>query len=386
MWLAAVAGAFVVATAPLGSQPVVRMDARDQALRREARQLHAVGAAEGRGADVFGGVAGVAFDGAENLYVLDRVNARVAVFDSAGRFVRTLGRRGGGPGEFSLPQQMAVTRAGEVIVSDAGHGALIIFGRDGSARSVRYPGVGTLMGRTLAPHPRGGVVSLAMGNPAAGGANAIGEETLLWIPTGAGASRTLASVSTPRGRGAGSAGSRERPAFSPSFRFAVLADGGVAVADGTAYAIRILDSSGRVLRVLQRPIAPRRVTARDREHEMDWRESLASSGGIRIVGPRGAVIPAPVLRRVGEELRDVEFADVMPVIRRMGVDAAGNLWIERAGPSMEQSGGVDIVTPAGRYLRTLAGWRLPDAFSPHGRAAYIREDENGVQRVVVVRI
>ena len=94
------------------------MAARDEVLRREPRTLFAVGAAEGRGGDVFGSVGDVGFDAAENLYVLDRLNARVVVFDSTGRYLRAIGRRGGGPGELGAPQQMAVTRAGEVIVSD----------------------------------------------------------------------------------------------------------------------------------------------------------------------------------------------------------------------------------------------------------------------------
>src|SRR6185436_3465120 len=104
--------------------------------------------------------------------VLDRLNARVVVFDSVGDHIRTMGRKGGGPGEFVAPQQMAVTREGEVVVSDAGRRELIVFGRTGSARSIPYPGASILIGRFLVPHPQGGVVSLAMGNPLARDANA----------------------------------------------------------------------------------------------------------------------------------------------------------------------------------------------------------------------
>lgn len=76
----------------------------------------------------------------------------------------------------------------------------------------------------------------------------------------------------------------------------------------------------------------------------------------------------------------------MPVIRRMAVDPAGNLWIERSGPSLDQPGAVDVVSPQGRYLGTLGGWELPAAFSPGGRVAYVRKDALGVQRVSVMRI
>jgi hypothetical protein len=365
------------------------MPAREQVVRREVRESFSVGAAEGGGGDVFGAVGDVGFDGAENLYVLDRLNARVVVFDSAGRFVRALGRRGGGPGEFSAPQQMAVTREGQVIVSDAGRRALVIFERVGSARSVPFPGVTMLIGRTLALHPRGGIVSLAMGNPTAGGADAFGEELLLWMPTGAGAARRLATVSTPRSRTTGGAGVRVHaaPIFSPAFQFAVAPGGSVAVVDGAAYSIRILDSAGVAVRVLQRAIEPRRVTVRDRQRERERREAqLSEGGGLRVVGSQGVSLPANVRQSMAGQLEDAEFARVMPVIRRMAVDPAGNLWIERTGPSLDQPGGIDVVSPLGRYLGTLAGWELPAALSPGGRVAYVRKDALGVQRVVVLRI
>jgi hypothetical protein len=365
------------------------MAARDEVLRREPRTLFSIGATDGRGGDVFGSVGDVGFDAAENLYVLDRLNARVVVFDSTGRYLRAMGRRGGGPGELGAPQQMAVTRAGEVIVSDVARRALIVFGRDGTARSVSYPGASLLIGRSLALHPRGGVVSLAMGNPAVRDASAFGEEVLLWIPTAVGAPRPLASVSTPRSRGTESGGVRVStpPIFSPPFQFAVLPGGAVAVVDDAAYAIRILDPAGRVIRILQRPIAPRQVTARDREYETERRaRQLSDGGGLRLIGPQSGPVPVSVRRTMAQLLRDAEFARVMPVIHRMAVDATGTLWIERTGPVLGRAGSVDLVNPQGRYLGTLPGWELPAAFSPGGRAAYVREDELGVQRVVVVRL
>jgi hypothetical protein len=372
---------------PLAAQQVVELPGRDRVVLQEPRTLFTVGEADGAGADVFGSVGDVAFDSAENLYVLDRLNARVVMFDSTGRFLRTMGRRGGGPAEFSAPQQMAVTRAGEVMVSDAGRRGVVVFRQDGQVRSIPYPGTSLLMGRRLVAHPGGGVVSLAMGNPAARGAGAFGEEVLLWLEMD-GTSRTITIVSTPRSRETRSGGVRvhEPPIFSPSFRWAVL-PGGVAVVDDANYAIRILDRAGRTLRILRRPIAPRPVTARDREYEIERRSrQQTESGGLRIVGPQSGPLPDPVRRSLAEQLRNAQFARVIPVIRRIGVDASGTLWIERSGPAQDRPGGVDLIDPAGRYRGTLAGWEVPAAFSPGGRAAFVREDALGVQRVVVARL
>ncbi len=49
-----------------------------------------------------GGVVGA--DARGNLYVLDTSAKRIAVFDSAGRFVRLMGKPGGGPGEGGAPR------------------------------------------------------------------------------------------------------------------------------------------------------------------------------------------------------------------------------------------------------------------------------------------
>lgn len=374
--------------ANLEAQPVVRMPARDQVIRREARALFTVGAADGPQA--FGAVGDVAFDASENLYVLDRLNRRVVVFDSMGRWVRAFGRGGGGPGEFGAPQQMAVTRAGELIVSDAGRRALSVFNRDGSfARSVSYPGASMLIGRRLAAHPAGGVVSLAMGNPAGNGANAFGEEVLLWAPAGAGTPRALLSVSTPRSRAARGGGITVHapPIFSPGVHFAVLPDGAVAVADGAAWSVRIIDSSGRPVRRLERPLQPRRVTRRDREQAIE-RQARAEQegGGLRIVGGQGAQMPPAVRRGLAEQLRDAEFASVIPVITGIAVHPSGNLWVARSGPALDRPGGIDVLTPQGRYLGSIPGMEFPAAFSPRGRAAFVRTDELGVQRVVVMRL
>src|SRR5690606_27530235 len=42
----------------------------------------------------------LAVDAAGNLYVAQRTEGLIRVFDARGRFVRTVGRRGAGPGEF----------------------------------------------------------------------------------------------------------------------------------------------------------------------------------------------------------------------------------------------------------------------------------------------
>jgi hypothetical protein len=48
------------------------------------------------------------FDGNNNMYVLDTYESTIAVFDNHGRFVRSFGGPGQGPGEFSRPSMMFI--------------------------------------------------------------------------------------------------------------------------------------------------------------------------------------------------------------------------------------------------------------------------------------
>jgi hypothetical protein len=57
---------------------------------------------------------GVAVDDSGNMYVMEHGNLRVQVFDHEGRYVRTLGREGQGPGELQSP--LFITVAGDSVV------------------------------------------------------------------------------------------------------------------------------------------------------------------------------------------------------------------------------------------------------------------------------
>jgi hypothetical protein len=374
---------------PAPAQQSIRLPPNDASLSIGIRPAFTVGSEDGREEEAFGGVADVAFDAAENLYVLDRLSARVVMFDSLGRFVRAFGKRGGGPGEFNLPQHMTTTASGEVAVSDIGHRAVILFGADGRfRRTLPFAGPSVLIGGTFARHPQGGVVSRSMGNPASRDIGAFGDEVILWYPDRGAAPRPILTLRSARARRGNGSSMRmvQPPVFSPVPRFAVLPTGGLAFVDSAAYRIKIVSPEGRVYRVLDRPIAPRRVTAADREMERRRQEAQLAPGRFSVVGPQGGPLPPSLQGTVARSLRNDQFAPVIPVIQGLTIDPAGNLWIERSGPAAGRPGPIDVVTPQGRYLGTLRGAKLPAAFSAGGRAAYVETDGQGVDRVIVVRI
>jgi hypothetical protein len=61
----------------------------------------------------------MAVDKQGDIYVVDDGNTRIQVFDKEGKYLRTIGRRGQGPGEFRSPQNVFVNNQnGEIYVPD----------------------------------------------------------------------------------------------------------------------------------------------------------------------------------------------------------------------------------------------------------------------------
>jgi hypothetical protein len=114
----------------------------------ELREDLALGGPEAQGDDVFGQISDVVVDEAGSLYVLDRRNDHVKVFDASGKYLRTIGRRGQGPGEFEGPLNLSLSRiAGELAVHQESP-RTAFYKPDGTfLRDVSFRGMGAVLGR-----------------------------------------------------------------------------------------------------------------------------------------------------------------------------------------------------------------------------------------------
>ena len=62
-------------------------------------------------------------------------NARIVKFSKDGTFIKTWGRKGSGPGEFDTPHNLAMDSAGRLFVADRGNSRIQIFDQDGHVLS-----------------------------------------------------------------------------------------------------------------------------------------------------------------------------------------------------------------------------------------------------------
>lgn len=377
----------VAAYAGAASSPL-RAQSLDVAIDANVTPRYTVGKVDSGDWEMFGSINAVAFDAGGRLFILDAGNRRIAQVGSDGKLVRSIGRIGRGPGEFSRPVGLAVTKDQHLVVFDAGQSAFSVFDTAGRfIRTFRPPFGRWYPGQRLRAHPDGGVISVsgdgqALLNPGEG------------MPTGYQLNRYALEAAEPvevaRAWRPGDAG-RDLPArtqaaqrvgvaavaaFSPRVYFDALADGRIAVADTTTYSVNLW-SGGRTAGRLTRPIPPRRTTEADRREEVERRRNRSPerSGGISLV-PQGT--PEQMLRSL------VSWPE-RSVITGLRTAPEGTLWIGRF--SDEETVPVDIWrddTYVGTIRHALLG--APDALGPGGLVAMIDEGDSGEPVVRVISV
>ncbi|MGH9680727.1 MAG: peptidyl-alpha-hydroxyglycine alpha-amidating lyase family protein, partial [Candidatus Acidiferrales bacterium] len=74
----------------------------------------------------------VAWDSGGNIYITDGyVNSRVAKYDKNGDWVKSFGEKGTGPGQFRLPHSIVIDRDNNIYVADRSNRRIQVFNTDG---------------------------------------------------------------------------------------------------------------------------------------------------------------------------------------------------------------------------------------------------------------
>lgn len=330
------------------------------------------GADEGPEAFFNIGASGIAMDDDGVLYVLDSGNHRVVVFDREGRHVRTMGRRGGGPGELEFAYYLYLEPDGVVAIHDFSKGGLVRFGSGGES----------LPTRSL-PYAFGSESVIFRGERVIGVFQDHGpsvsdsvEQRLLSIgaegDTIVLARRLNAVVRAVQFRDCAVSLGGMPPVFEPRVAYVPVPDG-LAVSAESGYRIDVLDLSGALLRAVERDHAPEPVTRALAAGEVTDTMRISFGAGECRIPPEDIV-----------EARG--FAPVVPAVRGLVASPDGTLWVQRGvGPQGERR--VDVLGPDGDYLGTLPpGTPWPAAFRGPDEVIAIERDDLGLQRVVVYRI
>ncbi len=343
----------------------------------EARVDLKFGSLEGDDLNVtFGDVRGVQAASDGTIYVLDEQAAEVRVFDSSGEYLRTIVRRGEGPGEVGSAN--GIRLSGDTLLWIHDTGQWTIMGVDPAGEEVRrfakpvmsygyiWDGVFDDRGRYWRATTHG---DDGPGYPPPPGLSLWSERHYYKshdLSSGATDSVYVGDTdfrsygySTPAGWG-----------FLPlPFESAELIEvnpsGGFWRAHNASYRIVRTDERGDTLVVIEAGLPVQRVTDEDRNAYVE-----------------GIVDNSPELRREAEEVAALT-PDVKPILEGFFVDDEGRLWVERVTPR-DSPAFYDRYSADGDYLGSV---RLAfDAAGPiwvqHGNIYARVVDEFGVHYVV----
>jgi hypothetical protein len=102
---------------------------------------------------VFSRPTDVGWDAAGNIFVTDGYgNSRVVKFDRNGRFLKQAGTRGSQPGQLNLPHTMAMDAQGNVYVGDRSNARMQVFDNDLNFKAI-YDTVGNPWAICISPGP-----------------------------------------------------------------------------------------------------------------------------------------------------------------------------------------------------------------------------------------
>lgn len=299
-----------------------------------------IGTAEGAEEYMFIRLRGLAVDNQGAIYALDQRKPRIDVFSDAGTHLRSIGRKGQGPGEFQIPFFISLSPAEELMVGEMGR--LSYFDRSGIF----------LRSRDNSVQPLAFVKILANGDVV--GTRMVMEEknpryeVVLCGPE-LKAKSVLAFSRMPDP-------SAKYNLFGNVIRWDISGEKEIVCgSEGEGYRLDVFDAAGRVVRRIYKDYDPVPVTDLDIDRQM---------------------------KRHGFQSRDeVSFPSYLPPIRWIYADEDGRIYVStwQKDPSSEISL-FNIFDPEGRYLCDSRIPGEPIVFM-NGKLYAIVEDADGIQYI-----
>jgi hypothetical protein len=308
-------------------------------------------------------------DAAGRIWVYDGQVEELRVFDAGGSHVRTIGRRGGGPGEFAQAVRIDLAPDGNVWVMDPSNNRISVFDTAGNYLEAKRAGGGFV----ILPWPGGFDATeryyAPVPQPGEGFSFAIVRYDTALTPID-----TLQVPRTPiEGRGFehrtnGGALIAGIP-FSAGFMWR-LSPGGTMWGMLTGeYRLFELTPQGDTVRTITRAFSPLPVTDEDRARAREDLKWFTDQGG---------------------QADWSRLPDTKPATRDFFLDDEANLWVEPVTADADRGYVRDVFDPEGRFLGTL---RLPfplASFPPpivrHGMLYGVVRDELDVAYIVAARV
>jgi hypothetical protein len=301
-----------------------------------------IGKAEGEKEYVFSQIGGIAVDAEGRIYIIDRADADVRVFDANGIYSRTIGGKGQGPGETQMPVFIQVTSRNELAIFDYASARSVYYSLDGRflrqiptghpVQPLKLDSQGNLVGfAILAPPPLGGKVLKKYGPPS-------------------NLSEDIARETSGR--------PRVLEIGRPALYACVTPDDHVVWGNSEKYMFNLLNAEGKLLKTIEREYDPVEITSKDQEK---YQEKYAD------------------VLRAGYKL---EFHSHFPAFSGIFADDGGRLFVKTYERAEGAAGSYyyDVFDPEGRYEAKIPLAMDLGAGSVWKRHKFyaVESDENGL--------
>lgn len=328
----------------------------------EVREDLRIGALEGTGPEVLGRVAALAVDEAGRIYAAESQALEVRVFGPDGTHVRTIGRKGGGPGEFEDVSGLLWGPEGHLWLVDQRNGRYAVFDTAGAFLAHHRRRVGGMFWPWPGGFdPDGRLVDVTFGRESTAPALVIG-------PPAGGPTDT---VSVPAFEGPTfeltEGGRRIMTApvpFAPTLRWRYDSRGFLWWGVTGRYRLHQVTLAGDTVRIVERAWDPVPVSPAERDSAVAAMEWFTRQGGV---------------------VEASRIPDGKPAFRHFHQDDRGHLWVVPSLPASPPVHAADLFDPEGRYLGRLElPFDLP--FAPvvfrDDRLYTVVQDEAGVPQLV----
>lgn len=325
----------------------------------------------------FGAISGIASDRHGRIFIADADNHTIAVFDSGGHYLFSIGREGSGPGELKGPCCLALDAAGDLWVHDAFNSRYHRYAIDDAGAMLRetrptmgttaavwskltFDGAGRLIGVVARPFPDRGMQMVRLHIDSTGTASQV--DTITAPPNDSlGVFQFAVGNDAP--------GFISQP-YGPRHLVAQAPGGGWAEAVSSRYLVRwIVKGDSAATRTIRRDLIGPALSARERQ-EAD--SALKAQAG-----------------ELGRAVSSIPFGvpgSKTPVYAIM-FDDLGRLWVQLNVGDGEASR-ADVWDASGRRVGNAewpAGVGFRQGVIGEGSAYGVRQDSAGILQVVRVR-
>ncbi|MGA2533526.1 MAG: 6-bladed beta-propeller [Candidatus Aminicenantales bacterium] len=305
-----------------------------------------IGSPERGGDFAFSQIIDVGIDAQENIYILDFKEAHIMVFNKAGGYLGTIGRKGQGPGEMQGPMNIFITPRDEILVNDRGNRLLHFFGRDG--QYLRSISLGRMQSFS---RPEVDSQDNVVGRP------------VIFLP-----SRVVYVLAKF------DSGLKElfrvfsyeydivpniRNMLPPECFWAVGINDNIIWGYSDKYELHLLDKSGHSLRHIIKDYEPVKITE---EEKKEWASSVYGDKGV----------PSDI---------KVNWKNNHNAFHSLDVDDSGRIFVQTYEKAAEGHGYYyDVFDPEGKYIARILLKAAPRVLKK-GKLYTIEEDEKGFQVV-----